>query len=282
MRKDSPASKTALMVAGYRALATERREPLFQDPWAQALAGDEGIALANAFTPHFAHMELWIAVRTAFMDRQLQHCVDSEGFTQVVLLGAGLDTRAARLARPCLRFFEVDHPATQADKQERLARLDGYPREAIGFAPCDFESNQDLISSLTDAGLDASIPALVIWEGVTPYLHEEAVLATATRLAGGLHPRSVLIFDYVSKRLAHSDAIGSEDQGVKDRVSEMGEPIRWGTDAPLSLLHEAGYQQVRTIDFDEACLSLTGSYDRSRQFRFQGMALASKSTWLRA
>ena len=145
--------KTALMVAGYRALATRRPEPVCTDPWAQAICGDEGVALANAFTPHFKHMELWIAVRTAFIDRQLLHCANNEGIKQIVILGAGLDTRAARLAGESLRFFEVDHPATQADKRERLAGLEGYPVDDIGFAPCDFESDQDVLESLSAAGL---------------------------------------------------------------------------------------------------------------------------------
>lgn len=116
-------------------------------------------------------------------------------------------------------------------------------------------------------------------KSTTPYLHEKAVLATASRLASGLHERSLRIFDYVCKRLALGDALEASDRGAVNRVKEMGEPIRWGTDAPLTLLQSAGFRHVRTLNFAEACLSLTGSYEPARMFRFQGMALASRSTW---
>lgn len=281
MQSDSPASKTALMVAGYRALATRSEATICSDPWAEAMAGEEGIRIATSFSAHYAHMELWIAVRTAFIDEQLLHCHRSEGISQVVVLGAGLDTRAARLAREGLCFFEVDHPATQADKRQRLAQLERYPAGAMSLVPCDFESDENPIEALVTAGLDPNVPTFVIWEGVTPYLSEGAVLATASRIARGLHERSLVAFDFVSKRLAEGQRIRTRDAKAMAQVEKMGEPIRWGTDNPLPLLFRAGFRHVRTVSFEEACLSLTGTYDREREFRFQSMAIASKATWPR-
>ena len=75
-------------------------------------------------------MELWLALRVAYLDRLVGLAVDRLSIRQVVILGAGYDTRAARLPRAGVRFFEVDHPATQAAKRERLAQLDGYPVDA--------------------------------------------------------------------------------------------------------------------------------------------------------
>src|SRR4051812_18792865 len=115
------------MIAAYRARIGSKPGALCHDPWARALAGDEGEALAAGCDATFPHMELWVAVRTAYMDAALQHWTSSpHGFTQVVLLGAGLDTRAARLSKAGLRFFEVDHPLSQADKRRRLAALPDY------------------------------------------------------------------------------------------------------------------------------------------------------------
>jgi methyltransferase (TIGR00027 family) len=274
MHDDSPASKTALMVAGYRARASARPTPLCRDPWAAALAGSDGLALAEAFDAHMPHMELWLAVRVEYLDRQVRHLM-ARGASQVVILGAGLDTRSARLARAGVDFFEVDHPATQADKRERVAALTGYP-DAARYVACDFERGDDVVDRLLAAGLSAERPTVVVWEGVTPYLSEAAVRATATRLADGLHPASTLLFDYVSKRMAAGDRLREQDHGVRDQVGELGEPLRFGTDDPLPLLYECGFRHVRTVSFDQACLSLTGSYERARAFRFQGIALASR------
>src|SRR4051812_36764245 len=112
------ASRTALLVAAYRARASEGAAPLCNDPWAAALSGDEGRALAAAFDEIKPAMALYIALRTAFLDAQVRMWTSPpHGFDQIVLLGAGLDSRAARLGRKGLRFFEVDHPASQADKR---------------------------------------------------------------------------------------------------------------------------------------------------------------------
>src|SRR4051812_22106882 len=114
------ASSTALLMCAYRARATAAPKPLIVDPWARTLAGEEGERLARELDPVYAHMELWTAVRVAYIDAKVARHATGD-VTQVILLGAGLDTRAARLSREGLRFFEVDHPETQADKRRRLA-----------------------------------------------------------------------------------------------------------------------------------------------------------------
>jgi O-methyltransferase involved in polyketide biosynthesis len=159
--------------------------------------------------------------------------------------------------------------------------LADYPIDKVVFAGCDFESEGDPIAALVEAGLDPGCPALVIWEGVTPYLSEPAIRATATQIARGLHERSTLVFDYLSKTLAQGENLREADQRVKDQIRDMGEPMRWGTNNPLPLLYECGFRHVRTISFEEACLSLTQSYERERAFRFQSMAVASCATWPR-
>src|SRR5689334_4055159 len=99
------------MVCSYRARASRWPAPLFVDPWADALAGDEGRTLARRFDASFSHMELWLALRVAYLDRLVARAVDRLSVRQVVILGAGYDTRAARLPRAGVRYFEVDHPA---------------------------------------------------------------------------------------------------------------------------------------------------------------------------
>jgi methyltransferase (TIGR00027 family) len=273
---DSSASKTAIMVAAYRARASERADAVCADPWARALAGADGFALAERFDARFPHMELWMGLRTRYLDDHVAHWT-AAGFAQVVILGAGLDTRAARQAAPGVRFFEVDHPATQADKRRRLATLSGYPVEAAHHVPCDFESGDDFLNELCAGGFDPAAPALILWEGVTPYLTEGAVRATARRITTACEPRSILLFDYVGKRMAEGRDIPDKDRHTLQYVADLGEPIRWGTNHVLPLLYEEGFRHVRTVTFDDLALTYTGTYDRGREFRFQYMALASRT-----
>ena len=265
-------SKTALMVAAFRGRASLTSPPLCSDPWADTLAGLDGAKLADLYGQLNPHATLWMGVRTRFLDDLVQ----STEASQVVILGAGLDTRAARLARPGLRFFEVDHPTTQAIKQARLAKLDAYPVDAATYAGCDFETQAPL-DQLAASGFDADQPALVLWEGVVPYLTEEAVRATLTGLAEGLHPDSVIVFDTISKTVAHNRSRREADQKLSALVDDVGEPFRFGLDDPTPLCSDCGLRHVRAVSFDQAALSITGTYARERAFRFQSFVLASRS-----
>lgn len=282
MTTERPASRTALWVAAYRARAAARPEPICRDPWAAALAGPEGVALAVAMDPTTPHMELWIAVRTAVLDAEVDRWTAApHALGQVVLLGAGFDTRAARLARPGVRWFEVDHPGSQRAKRERLATLAGYPLEAATFVTCDFE-HEDFLDRLTACGFDRAAPALVLWEGVVPYLTEPAVRATLRRVATGMHARTVLVFDHLMKRFVEGAELPAHDVATKDFVKDLGEELRFGTNDPLPMLFEEGFRHVRGVSFDEACLTLTGTYERARAFRFSRLVLASRTADRRA
>jgi methyltransferase (TIGR00027 family) len=271
---ESSASKTALMVCAYRARASRWDKPLFVDPWAEQIAGREGQEIAKKLDAKFPPFEIWLALRVAYLDRLVGLAVDRLSIRQVVILGAGYDTRAARLPRAGVTFFEVDHPATQADKREQLMRLDKYPVDAARYVSCNFE-REDPIERLTANGFDPKQPALVIWEGVVPYLTEPAVRATATRLAQGLDPRSLVAFDFVGKRFAYGTSKSEADKQQAKFVDDLGEPVRFGSDDILPLLYDCGFRWVRQLDFNELALEMIGDYQRDRQFRFQYIALAA-------
>lgn len=262
------------MVCAYRARASRWPRPLFVDPWAEKLAGSDGHAIASHIDRQFPPMETWLALRVAYLDRLVGLAVDRLSVRQIVILGAGYDTRAARLPRAGVRFFEVDHPATQSAKRERLAELDGYPVDAATYVTCNFEID-DPVDRLTAGGLDPREPALVIWEGVVSYLTEAAIRTTATRLATGLDPRSLVAFEFVGKNYAVGVRQKPADAAAKAYIAELGEPIRYGTDDILPLLSDCGFRWVRVLDFNELALEMLGDYQRERQFRFQRLALAS-------
>lgn len=268
------ASKTALMVCAYRARASKAPSPLFVDPWADAIAGAEGHDIARRLDARFAPMELWLTLRVAYLDRLVGLAVDQLSLRQVVILGAGYDTRAARLPRAGVTFYEVDHPATQTAKREKIASLPGYPVDNARYVSCNFE-REDPIERLVASGFDVKEGALVIWEGVVPYLTEDAVRATAKRIATGLDPRSLLAFDFVGKKLAVGQGLDEKGAATRDYVGELGEPIRYGSDDILPLLASCGFRWVRSLDFNELALEMLGDYQRERLFRFQHIALAA-------
>lgn len=269
-------SKTALMVAAYRARASGRASRVCNDPWAARLAGDEGLEYARRHDLAWSPAELWLALRTAAIDREVQRFLGSlHAFRQIVILGAGLDTRAERFSAANVRFFEVDHPASQAEKKSRLAALGDYPVDAATYVSCDFEKER-FLDKLVEAGFSTEEPAFFVWEGVVLYLPEAAVRATMRAVARGCHDRSVLMFDYVGKKMAEG-SVDDMDQKLRDLLADLVEPVKFGTDDVLPILHEEGFRWVHTRNFDEICLDFTGTYERERKFRFQRLALASRT-----
>jgi methyltransferase (TIGR00027 family) len=269
-------SRTATATAAYRARDSARPEPICNDPWAHYLAGDEGrelVALADRLVPEF---DIGVASRTELLDRIVRRAVsDPNPVTQVVVLGAGFDTRAARLAHAGTRFFEVDHPLTQAEKRSRLANAPGYPMNAAVYVQCDFEKD-DFIQELVDSDLDLEAPTLVLWEGVSAYLSEEAVRHTLSRVAQSFRGRLLFTFDYLNVGMANEMRRDRTKQGAHEIVESVGEPFRFVTDDPLPILVDAGFRHVRTVSMRQASLSLTGRFQpEQRLLDLWWLALAS-------
>lgn len=268
------ASRTAQLVAAYRARATSSGLAGCHDRWAEALAGTEGPGFAAGLDAVAPHMGLWVAVRTAHLDVAVGRLLAAGATKQVVILGAGLDTRAARLARPGVRFFEVDAPASAQLKRARLAELEAYPVEAATYVTCDFE-HEDFLERLVGAGFDPATPTAVVWEGVTYYLSEGAVRGTLARIASACSPRTTVLFDFVGKRFIEGRTKSAVDTNTLDMVRGLGEPMVWGINDVLPLLYEEGFRRVRVDSFDALTLRYTESYERERRFRFQYIAEAS-------
>ncbi len=260
------------MVAHFRGRAAELYPSLLSDPFALALGGEDGADAATGYHEAHPHMVLYMGLRTAAFDDEVRRAIQDH-VTQVVILGAGLDTRAARLAHRGVAFFEVDLPGTQKEKLERLARIHAYPHDAATYVPCDFE-REDFLELLVASGFRLDAPSIFVWEGVVYYLTEDAIRHTATRIAS-CHFETRLAFDFVGKRFVRGDVKDPIDHRARELVAEMGEPLRFGTDDPLPLLYDCGFRHVRSVTFDQLALTYTQTYDRERKMRFQQLAVAS-------
>ena len=231
--EDGGASVTARRVAAHR-LGFTRVPAVYGDPAAdQALATDVAAGREAAAS----RMHDYLAARTSFFDRMVVAAI-GRGVRQIVVGGAGYDGRALRYAKPGVRWFEVDHPATQRDKRERLERL-GIAAPQVRFVEADF-TKDPVADRLLAAGLDASAPGLFLLEGVAVYL-EHAVLET---VLGQFRQVAA-----AGSRLAISVSLSRDhDADARARfqasVAAMGEPVRSTLDAAQAedLLASTGWR----------------------------------------
>jgi methyltransferase (TIGR00027 family) len=229
--KDGTASRTARSVAAHR-LEYARVAAGYGDPAAdEALTAD----VADGRPPDHNRMHEYLRRRTAFFDRAVIGSIDS-GLRQVVIGGAGYDGRALRYAKPGVRWFEVDHPATQADKRERLARL-AIDTRSIRFIPADFTTDP-IAEPLIAAGLDAARPALFLLEGVAVYLDPLVVARVLSEFRAVAAGGSLLAIS-VSVASSKSDTRAR----FRERVAAHGEPARseFSHDEARDLLAAAGW-----------------------------------------
>jgi methyltransferase (TIGR00027 family) len=232
-------SVTAMLVAAARGAAGV-------DPFAERLL-PAGLAraLVLASTGLVAHLR----VRT----RAIDDAVRESAASQIVLLGAGLDTRAWRLDAVRDRMvFEVDHPATQAFKRRRLGGEPALAREVV-FVENDFERD-DLEERLASAGHDAALATTWVWEGVTPYLTPDAIETTLAILSRRSARTSTLAMTYVTPDLG--DRLRVIRPLVRPSFRVLGEPLRglMTVDAAEATVRRHGFAPVR----DDSMVDLAG------------------------
>ena len=180
MRQDNPirnVSDTALWVAVYRAMESDRPDAHFRDPYARRLAGARGQAIVDAM-PSGRSMSWPMVVRTAVMDEIVLRCV-RQGATTVLNLAAGLDARPYRMdLPPTLRWLHVDMPDMVDYFRQNMAGET--PRCQLDFVAADLRDaavRRDVLARAAGTG-----PTLVITEGLLVYLEPDDVAALARDL----------------------------------------------------------------------------------------------------
>jgi methyltransferase (TIGR00027 family) len=238
------ASLTAKGAAKHRAVhqLLEGGE-IFSDPIAVAILGEEPDAIVHEAeeNPSRLPLRLFVAARSRLAEDRLAEAV-GRGVRQLVVLGAGLDTFGLRNPHrdKGLKVFEVDHPATQAWKRERIAETTSVP-PALHFVSVDFE-RQSFLDELTKAGFDPHAPGFVMWLGVIPYLSREAILSTLRALAS---VSTEVVCDYGEPLDAFSGPRRTYLEAMEARVAALGEPFlsRFRPAEMAELLAEIGFAQ---------------------------------------
>lgn len=231
-------SITAQRVAAYRLGFTRVPAPYGDAAADQTLAAD----VAAGQEPDAGRMREYLQARTRFFDRVVTGAI-GRGVRQIVIGAAGYDGRALRYARSGVRWFEVDHPATQRDKRDRLARL-GLDAGQVRFVEADF-TRDPIAERLTAAGLNPGQLSLFLLEGVAVYL-EPAVL-----------DRVLTEFRRVARagsRLAISVSVSGAQSEARSRfqaaVAALGEPARSTLEAGQApeVLARTGWQVIAGDD----------------------------------
>jgi methyltransferase (TIGR00027 family) len=171
----------------------------------------------------------YVNARTLHMDAMLTQAL-KQGARQVVIMGAGFDSRAYRFHDdyPEVRFFEIDLPATSADKQRRVQTILGMAPKWVTYVPIDFNT-QTLDEVLGKAGFANNQKTFFIWEGVTYYISPAGVDNTLRYIAERSAPGSRIVFDYMLEKVVKG--IDYSPYGARRtvfHVAHRGEPYVFG------------------------------------------------------
>lgn len=264
--KAGEASRTAEYVALFRAIESSlpAKRRLFEDPFARQFLGPRfGLLASLCRVPGAADLVSryidgrWAGARssavarTRLIDDSIADAL-TRGLDQLVILGAGFDARAYRLAGLSeVDVFEVDHPDTLAKKRAILRRASVDAPARLRSVGIDFKS-ADLARVMDAAGYSTQARTLILWEGVTNYLTEAAVDATL-RWCARATPGSQLLFTYVNRALLDDPGSFAGTETLFATLKEAGEQWTFGLD-PAGLadfLRQRGLELERDIGSSE-------------------------------
>lgn len=255
-------SRSAQVVAVERAVLTDLGA--IDDPFAERLVDPamarvlRGVRLLPAPIQRRSVTLAGLAARVRFHDQQIAAAMD-DGIDQVVVLGAGYDSRAWRLARRGVRFFEVDHPLTQADKRRRAPSL------GPTYVEADLRSTS-AAEALGKAGLDVARPAIVVAEGLTMYLAEEVVRRQFGDLADAVAPGSRLSTDFYPSQDAGSARNRRQNalQHLARRGSGEDLHLTVTRDEAVALVESCGWKVTDAVSTRDAARTLLPPAPRLR------------------
>jgi methyltransferase (TIGR00027 family) len=284
-------SRTAVLTLQMRALGTKMPDPELRNPDTLALelfGRRERQVLSEIGQPIFTDLDFtdaWnklggqkgIFVHTLARTRAIDDTVRAalrEGATQVVILGAGYDSRAYRMQEQMRRttVFEVDFPPTQELKKLRIRESLGRVPKNVVFVPIDF-TREDLTTVLSRAGYHTDRKTVFVWEGVSFYLPESDVSATLRFVARNSARGSTIVFDYESERAVNGN---HDDMRLKEamrRLTQWGEPHVFGI--PDGKTREFMSDRGLTVVSDFGSAELTRRY----LTRENGTVLAEEPWW---
>lgn len=251
----SQTSLTAQGIAEIRAIESEKQagQRICIDPFARLFVNPliyYAVKLFSGYGEKRAPgVQGYIVCRCRYFDEYLAKCL-SEGVEQVVLLGAGLDSKAYRpeFQLEGIQFFEVDHPASQNSKTNMLKKVFIQIPSSVAYVPIDFEKEN--LDKLFDFGYVKNKKTLFLWEGVSYYLKQGSVDATLGWVVKNSKKGSSILFDYINTQAL--DSVGSHGEIKRmQRYSQVtGESLVFGIQKGKvdEYLRERGFSNIHDVD----------------------------------
>jgi methyltransferase (TIGR00027 family) len=226
---------TAFVVAEYRARANAEQNPIYRDPIVPLFLSKESRQAADRVAADFPPGVQGVIIRTRYFDDRLDEEL-ARGCRQVVIPGAGLDTRGVRKQKQGVTYFEIDAAEILDFKQERLAQA-GIEAEIVYIAG-NYVSD-GLTRLLAANGFNFDLPSYVIWEGNTMYLNRPKVLNVLTELRTKI-AKLAISFDYLTEAVIDYTTGDERISGFTRHFADMGAPWTFGIDDLDALASEAG------------------------------------------
>jgi len=273
---DSP-SQTALMAAAARAAhpIVDHEPIIFVDPCAEALLGEQA-ALID-YHRHSGDHTILVGVRTqvTIRARLTEERLVASGADQYVVLGAGLDSYAYR-EKSGIAVYEVDRPASQADKRRRVEAAGLAPVTPLTYVAVDLSADR-LLPALTSHGFDVTRPAMVSWLGVSMYLMASAFRSTLGEL-GQLAAGSQLVLDYLLPAGQRDEPGRVYVDAVAAATAERGEPwLAYYTPAQMrDELAGCGFTGIASVNQREALPAAL--WDRTDALRPSRLSMIASAT----
>ncbi len=233
---------TAFVVAEFRAEENDAAQPLYRDPIVRLFLNEESKQAAERVAAGFPPVTEMVKIRTRYFDDMLERRI-SLGCQQVVLLGAGLDTRAVRKPAVGVTYFEIDDGATLALKQARYEENGIHAN--VRFI-CGNYVTDDLVGLLKSSSFDFDLPTYLIWEGNTMYLPEEMDKAVMVQLRDHLR-QFRFSFDYMAKAMITKTTGKPGLTRMVENFARMGAPWVTGFDDIQALAREVKLRLIENF-----------------------------------
>ncbi|AAM06141.1 class I SAM-dependent methyltransferase [Methanosarcina acetivorans] len=258
-------SKMAEGIALHRALESQKPEGerICYDPYAIYFISQETLepfsdpqkarAAHEYYERLFPGFASSVRIRVRYFDDFVKKSID-DGLEQLVVLGAGYDTRAYRIEglKGEIKVFEVDHPDTQYVKIKNIKEIFGFLPNHIIYVPVDFET-ENFGERLMEKGYDRSLKTLFIMEGLVVYIPPEAVDEALSFIAENSGKGSTILFDYFPESVVDGSCELEVGKNMRNYAAKQGEPFKFGIkeSAVETFLSERGFSQIHNVTAED-------------------------------
>lgn len=265
MERTGPGCKTAEGIAIHRFTESQRPEGerICHDPYAiyflspgilefKARNPDKSKAMLEQYERFFPGLGNSIRAKARYFDDFVKKSID-ERLEQLVILGAGYDSRAYRIeGLKNLQVFEVDHPATQSLKVEKIKKIFGSLPDHVVYVPADL-SIDDLGQRLAEMGFDKSKKSLFLMEGVIFYIPPKKVDEILSFIVKNSGKGSAVLFDYFPQSVVDGSCEMEVGRNIHNQLKQLEEPLQFGIKEGTveEFLTQRGFSQVQNVTSED-------------------------------